>query len=70
MTDLIGKEVECHNMPENSFFTAIKGKVIAVEGKQVTVRATEVMDRWCIVWKNHPTTSYLTSIRVDDIEIA
>jgi len=69
MSDLIGKNVKCFNMPESSFYDAISGTVEEVKNGWATVRATQVMDRWNILWQDHPS-SCLTSARVEDLELS
>ena len=69
MNDLIGKQVECHNMPEDSFYNAVAGTVEKVRGEWATVRATRVMDNWNILWQDHPT-SCMTSVLIKNLEMA
>jgi hypothetical protein len=69
MSDLIGKQVECHDMPSSSFYVAVSGIVEDVKGDWATVRATQVMDRWSVLWEKHPT-SCLTSVLIANLEMA
>lgn len=69
MSDLIGKTVECHTMPEGSFYVAVKGTVKDVKNGWATINATKVIDRWNILWQDHPT-SCSTSARVENLELA
>jgi len=69
MTELLGKTVECHNMPESSFYDAVAGTVVGVANGWATVNATRVMSKWDILWKDHPT-SCTTSVPVADLELA
>lgn len=68
MDDLVGKTVECHAMPEGSFYHAVRGTVEAVKNGWASVRATEVIDRWNITWQRHPS-SCMTSVKIVNLEI-
>jgi len=67
MSDLIGKTMECHTMPESSFYVAVSGTVLDVKGEWATVQAFQVIDRWHILWQDHPT-SCRTSVLVKHLE--
>ena len=68
MDTLVGKTIECHKMSLDSFYVAVKGTVEKVDNGFATVRATQVIDRWSILWEDHPS-SCLTSCRVENLEI-
>lgn len=67
MDNLIGQTVECHAMPAGSFYTAVRGTVEKVSGDWVTIRATEVIDRWSITFQTHPS-SCMTSALLKNLE--
>lgn len=69
MNDLIGKIVECHDMPDGSFYTAVRGELVAVKNGWATIRATEVIDRWNILFQRHPS-SCMTSVLAKNVELA
>jgi len=66
---MIGKIVECHEMPEGSFYNAVRGELVEVKNGWASIRATEVIDRWNILFQKHPS-SCMTSARVENIKLA
>ncbi len=65
--NLLGQEVQCFEMASDSFFEAVQGTVLSISNGWATVRATQVMSKWDVVWQTHPG-SCLTSCRVDNLK--
>lgn len=43
-------------MPEDSFYTKVKGAFKGLKNGRVDIEATEVISKWSDQWKDHPTS--------------
>lgn len=67
-SEMIGKRVQCYEMPLDSFFSAVDGIVTEMRNGWATVRTDRVMSKWDVTWQDHPSTC-LTSCKIDNLEV-